>query len=116
MGADGADICARRVIEITADDEPEDENDKEEYTLERFRKNAVKRAENLLVIMANITKELHIPYTELCGTYAEAAVYDIWHSILLARGTEIRTHTKKLRDEGFTKEDEEMASDIAMRE
>jgi len=114
VGADGADIRTRRIIEITAEDEPEDENDNEEYTLSRFRKNAIKRAENLLVIMANVTKELHIPYSALLSKYTETAIYDIWHSILLAKGKDIRSHTKKLRDEGFSAEDEKRASDIAL--
>jgi hypothetical protein len=74
-----------------------------------------KRAENLLVLLAHITKELGIPYTALMFRYTEAAVYDMWHSLLLAKGKEIRTHTKKLRDEGFTAEDQKQASEIAMQ-
>jgi hypothetical protein len=101
LGADGSDLSTHRIIETVAEDEPDDEND-EQFTLDVYRKNVQKRAENLLVLLAHITKELGIPYAELQTGYTEAAVYDIWHSILLAKGVEIRSETKQKRDAGFT--------------
>lgn len=114
MGADGADLSTHRIIETTAEDEPNDDEN-EQFTLEVYRRNIQKRAENLFVILVQITKELGIPFAELQTGYTEAAIYDIWHGILLSRGVEIRTHTKKLRDEGFTAEDQKRASEIAMQ-
>ena len=108
MGADGADLSAHRIIETVAEDEPDDENN-EKFTLDVYRKNVQKRAENLLVLLAHITKELGIPYAALMCKYTEAAVYDIWHSILLAKGIEIRSETKQKRDAGFTAKDQKDA-------
>lgn len=101
---------------ILIDTGEETEERQDHFTISDFIETLKKQAENLHVIIIRINQELKIDYKTICYEYIESEVYDIWHSFLVSKGVEIRTQKKILRDEGFTKEDEEKMNALAWQD